>query len=201
MKILVSLVFVFILNLRQANAQLILNNKDTSLARYLEKTIKFIDIDDTCFVGIFNISFSLTKESKVIDYDYSKNLSLNVANKIKALIISLENSWDSSFVKNSVGKRIVQPLFMYIQNNCTPQKQKNQFILKNKNNPDIELQKNMEHLNALYNLADLLVISQSTFSQSNNYFFSGKNDAELCVLLNSALIINERRVNRQIKKL
>jgi hypothetical protein len=178
-------------------AQNILNNKDTTLSKYLEKNMQYINIDDTCFTGVYNISFSLTKDKKLINFDYSKGLSKKIADKIKNLLIALDNNWDTVFINQSLNKRIIQPLFLAIQNNCILPKIKGHLKLKKYSLADSELAKNIEHTNILMDLANLLTGSQYTFINGNDYEFSGQKNYDICTILKPALIINEYKTSKK----
>ncbi len=201
MKYLIITLLIFRFSSYEINAQSILKNKDSTLANYLEKNMRFITTTDTCFSGIYNITFKLSKENKLLEFDYSSSLPLGIAAKIKDLMLSLNSKWDTLFINKYRNKKIVQPIFLSIENNCTHRNIKEYSGSKTNTLPNLGESSftDRDYMDMMISLANLFASAQNTFTKANNYKSDNKNVA-LCVLLVPALIVNEFYSKKPIKK-
>jgi hypothetical protein len=101
---------IFLLNLSLLGQ----SNNEHLLGKYLEKELKFFS-NDTCFKGMYNIRFILSKDKQIQSFDFSRKLPMAYANKIKELLYNFFKMDTSVYFNQLVNKetiQIIQPILL-----------------------------------------------------------------------------------------
>ena len=164
-----KIIALFIFFVSEIKAQNILKTSDSTLAKYLESSLRFVSTGDTCFSGIYNMTFGLSKKNEIIEFDCSATLPKSFATKIKDLMLSLNGKWNSEFIYRNQKQKFVQPIFLSIESNCTDRKLLRHTDSTSKLTPNLGESSfsDKDYMDMLMSVIKLFVSAQNTWSSFN----------------------------------
>ena len=192
MKTIIILSFILLVStsLSFAQSQKILDDKDSTLNLYLSHRLELSNIEDSCFAGIYNISFSLFPNGTIREIKTSKTLPKKYSDTLIKIIKNLKNKWQTDFLHFATKKnqRIIQPIYLFVYSDCKMNLLKqNNILLKDSSINAINLTDADELAFELGKIMDQL---QQTFSESNIYETTDKG-LEECILMKPCVVLTK----------